>query len=77
MATETIDTSAAQYIQLYNGIATLRTVMTPRLALFAKLPLTKKRQWLVRDPLLRRVLKMGLDLRDYINNMEDELGAEF
>ena len=77
MATETIDTSAAQYVQLYNGTATLRTVMTPRLVLFKKLPIAKKRQWLERDPLLRRTLKLGLDLRDYIENIEEELEVEF
>lgn len=38
MANIDIDTTSNQYQQLTNGIDTLRTVMTPRLKLFKKMP---------------------------------------
>ena len=66
------NTDTAQYTQLNNGLDTLRTVMTPRLALFKKMPLSIKRAWLQRDPLLRKTLKLGRDLADYIENLREE-----
>ena len=65
MATITIDTTEQQYQQLFNGLDVLRTVMTPRLKRFRKLPRGKQKLWLQKDPLLRRTLKLGIDLHKY------------
>ena len=71
MANIDIDTTSGQYAQLSGGIDTLRTVMTPRLALFKKMPLSVKKAWLQRDPLLRKTLKLGRDLADYIELLQE------
>jgi len=69
MANIDIDTTSNQYQQLTNGIDTLRTVMTPRLKLFKKMPLLKKKQWLQRDILLRKTLKLMMDGKEYIERL--------
>ncbi len=55
-----IDTTSAQYQQYLTGLSNLRTLMAPRFALFKKLPQFKQRQWLQKDPLFRKVIKMGV-----------------
>ncbi len=57
-----IDTTDNEYNKLYDGIATLRTHMAPKLALFARLPRAKQKQWLRKDRLLRRTIKLAVDL---------------
>jgi len=72
MADINIDTTSAQYQQLLQGVDILRDVVTPRLKLFKKMPLAWKKQWLQRDPLLRKVLKLGLDLEAYLEKLRED-----
>mgnify|MGYP003152297717 CR=1 FL=1 len=67
-----IDTTANQYQQLYSGIDTLRSVMTPRLKALAKLPRSKQKIWVQNDPLMKRLLKLGLDLHAYLEKFAPE-----
>ena len=53
-----IDTTDAQYVELLDAVQTLRPMIAARLKLFVRLPRTKQRQWLQRDPLLRAVLRL-------------------
>jgi len=62
-----IDTTSTQYQQYMNGLASLRTFMLPRFKVFHKLSLEKQKWWLARDPLMRRVLKMGLIINKLTN----------
>jgi len=59
-----IDTQSPQYQQYLNGIDTIGTYYAPRLKLFAKLPVEKKKLWLQKDPLLRKLLKLSYDLHE-------------
>lgn len=55
-----IDTTSQQYQQYLTGLDSLRTLMAPRFALFKKLPASKQKQWLQKDPLFRKIIKMGV-----------------
>jgi len=72
MANITIDTSESQYQNLLNGLGTLRTVMTPRLLLFAKCPKSVQALWYNHDPLLKETLKIGMTLKNYIEKLTEE-----
>lgn len=72
MADIKIDTTNGQYQSLLSGLGTLRTVLGPRLNLLKRLRHSdrregtdKVRQWLDRDPLLRRVVIMARKLNQY------------
>jgi len=67
-----ISSQDAQYQSLCTGLDTLQTVMTPRLKLFKKLPLSAKKQWLKKDILLRKTLKLLRDGADYIEAAREE-----
>ena len=68
-----IDTTSNQYLQLYNGIATLRTHMTPKLIVFATLPRAKQKLWLQKDKLLRRTIKLAVDLKAWTEQFDSEM----
>ena len=72
MADTTIDTTSVQYGKLLTGIGTLRDVMTPRLKLLKKMPYSKQKWCVQRDPLLKATLKLGLDLKEYLEKLHDE-----
>ena len=67
-----IDTQSAQYQQLLTAQGLLQSGMKARLPLFKKLPLDKKRQWLQRDPLFRKTLKMSLAIADQVEQIREE-----
>ena len=68
-----IDTTSAQYQQYLNGLAGLRTMMVPRFALFKKLPIAKKKLWLQKDPLFRKILKTSLIVAEWAEEMKEEV----
>jgi len=67
-----IDTTAPAYQQYLNGLDSLRTLMTPRFKVFAKLPRDKQKLWLQRDPLFRKLLKMGLDISEWSEQFKED-----
>ncbi len=71
MADITLDTTSAQYQQLLNGLATLRTEIGPRVKMLKMLrdrgEDDKIRRLLQRDPLLRRTIKMSQGLVDFLD----------
>ncbi len=71
-----IDTTDAQYQQLLSGLGTLRTVLAPRIRILHELwdqgERQKVRQWLQRDPLLRRTLLLAQKLRHLLDQELDE-----
>jgi len=69
----TIDTTSPQYQQYLNGLTSLRTLMTPRFKLFAKLPRAKQKIWLQKDPLFRKLLKMGLDISEWSEQFKEDV----
>jgi hypothetical protein len=66
-----INTQSAQYQQYMTGLANLRTDMLPRLRAFKRLGPEKQRWWLQRDPLLRRLIKLGLIVSKHVPNIMD------
>ncbi len=68
-----IDTTSAQYQQYLNGLNGLRVLMAPRFALFKKLPLAKKKLWLQKDPLFRKILKLSLKVAEWAEEMKAEI----
>lgn len=68
-----IDTTSAQYQQYLNGLGNLRTLMAPRFKLFAKLPRAKQKIWLQKDPLFRKVLKMGLTVSEWAEQFKGDI----
>ncbi len=68
-----IDTTSQQYQQYLNGLSNLRTLMAPRFALFKKLPLAKKKLWLKKDPLFRKILKTSLIVAEWAEEMRGEV----
>lgn len=62
-----IDTRNPQYVSLLDGLATLRDVLAPQIKLLRQLPRDKQRAWLQRDPLLRRAIRLALELRDLLD----------
>jgi hypothetical protein len=73
-----IDTTSAKYQNYLTGLANLKTDMLPRLKAFTKLSREKQTWWLERDPLLRRLIKLGvimnkfLDIIDYQQEVEND-----
>ena len=61
-----IDTTTGQYTQLLNGLATLRSVLAPRVIAIMKLPRDQQLAWLQRDPLLRRTIIMAKSLMELV-----------
>ena len=68
-----IETTSQQYQQYLNGLASLRTLMTPRFKLFGKLPQDKQKTWLQKDPLFRKILKMGLDISKWSEQFREDI----
>ena len=68
-----IDTTSPQYQQYLNGLDSLRTLMAPRFVLFAKLPKAKQKLWLQKDPLFRRILKMGLNVSEWAEQFREDI----
>lgn len=68
-----IDTTSAQYQQYLNGLSGLRTLMAPRFVLFKKLSIAKKKLWLQKDPLFRKILKMSLIVAEWAEEMKVEV----
>jgi hypothetical protein len=67
-----IDTTSQQYQKFVNGLDDLRALMAPRFVLFEKLSPEKQRQWLQRDLLFRKVLKMSLKVSEWAQQFRDE-----
>ncbi len=67
-----IDTTSAQYQQYLNGLDGLRAMMAPRFALFKKLPRDKQRLWLQKDPLFRKILKLGLGVAGWAEQFKED-----
>jgi len=68
----TIDTTSQQYQNYLSGLANLRTMMSPRFALFAKLPPDKQKLWLRKDPLFRKLLKTSLVIADWATKFQKD-----
>ena len=69
-----IDTRSPQYVQLLGRLAALRGVLSPRIKLLRQLKAAdsrdgtaKARQWLQRDPLLRRTIIMAQSFAEMID----------
>ena len=70
IAGQEIDTSAGQYAGLVSGIATLRSIMVPRLKLFAFASNVQRKTWWNNDPLLKAMLLLLRDGAEYIERLE-------
>ncbi len=70
IAPQDIDTLAGGYTALLDGIAMLRSVMTPRLRLFSMASGEQRRQWWRNDPLLKATLLLLRDGAEYIERLE-------
>ena len=68
-----IDTTSVQYQQYFDGLTSLRTLMAPRFKLFAKLPRAKQKIWLQKDPLFRKLLKMGRDVSEWSEQFKEDI----
>lgn len=68
-----IDTTSILYQKYFTGLTNLRIVMAPRFALFKKLPIAKKKLWLKKDPLFRKILKMSLKVAEWAEEMKAEV----
>jgi len=68
-----INTTSAQYQQYLSGLNRLRNLMAPRFALFKKLPIVKKKLWLQKDPLFRKILKLSLIVAEWTEEMKAEI----
>lgn len=71
-----INTQSPAYQQYLTGFENLRQLMKPRLALFAKLPESKQRLWLQKDPLFRKLLKSSLQLAEWAENLKSEVAND-
>lgn len=67
MADITFNTDDPQYVELLNGLGTLRTVLAPRIKLLLKMDLEKQKRVLARDPLLRRTILMARKLSPLVD----------
>ena len=68
-----IDTTNPVYQQYLNGYNNLVDLMKPRLTLFAKLPESKQRLWLQRDPLFRKILKNSLKVAEWAEQFKEDV----
>lgn len=68
-----IDTTNPTYQQYLTGLENLRDLMKPRLVLFAKLPESKQRLWLQKDPLFRELLRSALRLAEWAEKLRTEV----
>ena len=71
-----IDTTTQAYQKYLDGLDNLRTLMTPRFVMFAKLPEAKQKLWLQRDPLFRKLLKMGLDIAAWAEQFKEDIAND-
>lgn len=67
MANINIDTTGVEYQRLLGGLAALRAVLTPSIRLLMQLPPAKQKQWLQRDPLLRRAILFARELTEKVD----------
>ena len=74
MADITINTSAPQYVQMMSALASLRNYLPPKVKLLRKMRerdkrdgTDKARQWLNRDPLLRRIIVMSQTVSEFLD----------
>ena len=58
----TINTTTQVYGKLVTAVASIRTLLGPRIKVFVKLPRAKQKEWLSRDPLLKDVLRLVRDI---------------
>lgn len=72
MPTMNIDTTSQQYQNLLAGLGTLRTVLAPRIRLLQRANRERQKQWLQRDPLLRRTILMSQKLMNFLDLELDE-----
>ena len=68
-----IDTTSQLYQKYVDGIDAIRSFYTPKLLIFKDLPLSKQKAWLKRDPLLKKIFKLSLDLSEFIMMIGGEL----
>ncbi len=67
-----IDTQSAQYQQYLTGLQNLIDFYKPKFAIFKKLPRSKQVLWLQKDPLFRKLIKIGV----YIGDWSKMFGSE-
>ncbi len=69
----TIDTQSAQYQQYLTGLQNLIDFYKPKFVLFKKLPLSKQKLWLQKDPLFRKILKLGVIVGDWVVEYREDV----
>jgi len=67
-----IDTQSTQYQQYLTGLQNLIDFYKPKFEVFKKLPRSKQALWLEKDPLFRKLIKIGLHVGDW----SGQFGAE-
>ena len=70
IASQVIDTSDSQYLNLIAGIETWRQMMRPRLRLFSMASDEVRKKWWKNDPLLKATLLLLRDGAEYIERLE-------
>lgn len=68
-----IDTASAQYQNYLTGLQTLIDFYQPKFVLFKKLPRSKQKQWLQKDPLFRKILKIGVTVGEWSHNFKEDV----
>lgn len=68
-----LNTQSAQYQQYLTGLQAIIDFYKPKLVLFEKLPPAKKKLWLQRDPLFRKLLKMSFGLSEWASEFRTEV----
>ena len=61
-----INTDAPKYQNYLAGLEDLREDMIPRLKIFSNLSRERQTWWLQRDPLLRSILKLALQINKHL-----------
>ncbi len=68
-----INTQSAQYQQYLTGLQNLIDFYKPKFAMFKKLPRSKQKLWLQKDPLFRKILKMGVVVGEWATEYREEV----
>lgn len=68
-----INTQSAQYQQYLTGLQNLIDYYKPKFILFKKLPKSKQKLWLRKDPLFRKLIKVGIYVSSWSIDYESEV----
>ena len=68
-----IDTTSTQYQQYLTDLQNLIDFYKPKFELFKKLPRSKQVLWLEKDPLFRKLIKVGVYIGGWAAQFRDEV----